>query len=659
MSTHLSPEKEFLRFRRRVWAGIAFALLLFCVLIARFAVLQVKRYNYYHTRAEENRIALVPVVPHRGIITDRNGVVLANNFAAYTLEITPTKVEDLEQTVEEISTLIPVDARDKKRFFQLIKDKYRSFESVLLRMRLTEEEIARFSAQRYRFPGVEVQARLFREYPQGQTASHVLGYISRINDKDVERIETQGEEANYRGTNHIGKNGIEQSYERELHGVTGFEQVEINAGGRAVRMLDHMSAKTGDSVELTLDVELQRVAESAFGNRKGALVAIDPSTGGVLAMVSMPTFDPNLFVDGISGQDWKALNTSEDRPLLNRAVQSAYPPGSTFKPFMALAGLASGKRNINTVISDPGYFKLGNHTFRDDKAGGHGAVDLYRSIVHSCDTYYYSLAHELGIERIAEFMAPFGFGAKTGIDLSNESEGVLPSPAWKARRFKKAEQKKWLPGETVSIGIGQGYNAYTMMQLASATATLANDGVMYRPHLVKTQIDSRTQERRSVEPQTFRTIELKPEYWAAVKRSMVGVTKVGTGARAFAGAPYEAAGKTGTAQVFSLKGGKYIAGRVKTHLRDHALYVAFAPADKPRIALAVIVENGGFGAESAAPIARQVFDFYLLGKRVNQMAPVDETADDENDADTVDQDPNEAPPLVVPQVIEPPPEKEG
>ena len=659
MSEILTPEQEHLRFRRRVWVGLAFALLMFGVLLGRLVVLQVKRYDFYHTRAEENRIALVPIVPHRGTISDRNGVLLASNFAAYTLEVTPSKQEDLEQTVEALSEIIEVDARSKKRFFQIIKDKHRSFESVPLRARLTEEEIARFSAQRYRFPGVEVRARMFREYPEGSTGVHALGYISRMNKKDEARLEASGDDANYRGTEHIGKGGIERSYEQVLHGQTGFEQVEINAGGRAVRQLEYMPAKSGDNLVLTLDIELQRVAEKAFGSRKGALVAIDPDSGAILALVSMPTYDPNLFVDGISMQDWGELNTSEERPLLNRAIQSAYPPGSTFKPFMALAGLASGKRTINSTISDPGFFKLGNHIFRDDKAGGHGMVDLHKSIVQSCDTYYYALANDLGIDRIEQFMRPLGFGSLTGVDLEHEAKGVLPSPAWKAQCFKKGAQKAWLAGETISIGIGQGYNAYTMLQLASATATLSKNGQMYRPHLVREQIDSRTGKRINIEPEMLRTINLKPEYWAAVRYAMVGVNKTGTGARAFAGTSYEVAGKTGTAQVFSLKGSKYVASRVKKNLRDHALYIAFAPAESPKIALAVIVENGGFGAESAAPIARQVLDFYLLGKRFEAAAPVDTQAKDENeDEHDHDHEHEDDLPLVVLEVIEPRAESE-
>jgi penicillin-binding protein 2 len=372
---------------------------------------------------------------------------------------------------------------------------------------------------------------------------------------------------------------------------------------------------------LTLDARLQQVAEKAFGARRGALVAIEPSSGGILALVSMPGYDPNLFVDGISPQDWEWLNASEDKPMINRALNGAYPPGSTFKPFMALAALELGKRTPQQTISDPGFFNFGGHTFRDDKKGGHGLVDMYKSIVHSCDTYYYMLANDLGIDNIAGFMRQLGFGSRTGIDIEGESEGVLPSQEWKKKRFRKPEQQKWYAGETISIGIGQGYNAYTPIQLAQATAAIANDGVLYRPHLVKYIENPRTGERTPIEPKPLRTLPFKRANLETIKQAMIGVNKEGTGARAFAGAQYVAAGKTGTAQVFSLRGGKYETGKVHERLRDHALFIAFAPADKPTIALAVLVENGGFGAQSAAPIARQVLDYWLLGQLPKEAAP--------------------------------------
>lgn len=614
MSEFRTPEQERFQFRARLLVAGAFMLVCFGLLVARFFYLQVVRYDYYHTRAEENRIALAPVVPNRGTITDRNGVVLARNYAAFTLEVTPSQVADLEGTVEELGKIVTIEAKDRKRFKKLLEES-KNFESVPIRTRLSDEEVARFTAQRYRFPGVEVRARLFRDYPLGESGSHVLGYIGRITERDQQKIEERGDTANYRGSDYLGKSGLEQSYEAELHGVTGFEQVEVDAGGRAVRILNRTPATPGNNLMLTLDVGLQKAVEAAFGDRRGALVAIEPTTGGILALVSKPTFDPNLFVDGIASADWKALNESPDHPLINRAIYSAYPPGSTFKPFMALAALETGKRTAGQTIFDPGFYNFGGHQFRDDKKGGHGSVDMYKSIVQSCDTYYYMLANDLGIDAIARFMGGLGLGSRTGVDIDGESEGILPSPEWKKRRFKKPEQQKWYAGETISIGIGQGYNAYTPIQLAQAVATLANDGVMFRPHLVKYVTSSVTGARREVEPRPIRDLGYKPAHLQTIKQAMVGVNREGTGAKAFLGAPYEVAGKTGTAQVFSLKGADYKAGALHERLRDHALFIAFAPVENPRIALAVLVENGGFGATSAAPIARMVMDYYLLGKK--------------------------------------------
>jgi penicillin-binding protein 2 len=625
-----NPQEELERFRARLAVAGGFVLLAFGLLFARFVWLQVVQHDYYQTRAEENRISLVPIVPNRGLILDRNGVILARNYSAYTLEITPSKTTDLEQVIDGLATLIDIQVKDRKRFKKLVEES-RNFESLPIRTRLTDEEVAKFIAHRYRFPGVEIKARLFRQYPGGAFASHMLGYIGRVTDRDIEKIEEKELEANYRGTDHFGKTGLEQHYEFDLHGDTGFEQVEVDAGGRAVRTLARTAPVPGNNLTLTIDVELQRIAEQAFGDRKGALVAIEPSTGGILALVAVPNYDPNMFVDGIDTQNWKELNESPDKPMVNRALNGAYPPGSTFKPFMALGALTLGKRRPEQTIFDPGSFTFGNHTFRDDKKGGHGSVDMYKSIVQSCDTYYYMLANDMGIDNISSFMAQMGLGSRTGIDIDGESEGVLPSQEWKKKRFKKPEQQKWYAGETISIGIGQGYNAYTPIQLAHATAILANRGVVFRPHLVKFITDTRTGNHTLIEAQPTRTVDLKPEHIDVIWNAMVGVNKEGTGARAFAGAGYVAAGKTGTAQVYSLKGSDYKAGGVKKELRDHALFIAFAPADKPRIALAVLVENGGFGAQAAAPIARQVFDYYLLGKRPNAPAPVDEAAVEEDE----------------------------
>jgi penicillin-binding protein 2 len=628
-----NPQEDLERFQSRLTIAGGFVLLCFLVLFARFFWLQVIQNRYYDTRAEENRISLVPIVPNRGLILDRNGVILARNYSAYTLEITPAKLgSDLESAIDELATVIDIQPKDRKRFRKLLEES-KNFESLPIRTRLSDEEVARFTAHRYRFPGMDIKARLFRQYPFGAYASHLLGYIGRVTDRDLERIANEEQDANYRGTDHFGKTGLEQHYEFDLHGTTGFEQIEVDAGGHAVRTLERTPPIAGNNLVLTVDAKLQEIAEKAFGDRRGALVAIEPTTGGILALVSVPNYDPNQFVDGIATSDWDALNNSPDKPMVNRALNGAYPPGSTFKPFMALAALTYGKRRPEQAIADPGYFNFGNYTFRDDKKGGHGMVDMYASIVHSCDTYYYMLANDLGIDNIANFMRQFGLGQKTGIDLgidgTSESEGVLPSQDWKRKRFKKPEQQKWYAGETISIGIGQGYNSYTPIQLAQATAGLANDGVMYRPHLVQAVVDARTGARTVPTPTPPRTIAIRQEHIDVVKRAMVGVNKEGTGARAFAGAGYVAAGKTGTAQVFSYKGAEHKTETMAAHLRDHALYIAFAPADQPKIALAVLVENGGFGAQAAAPIARQVLDYYLLGKVPNAPAPTDEAAKEE------------------------------
>ena len=620
-----NPEQELDRFQRRLAVTGGFVLFAFFLLFSRFFWLQVVQHEHFQTRAEDNRISIVPTVPNRGVIADRNGVVLAHNYSAYTLEITPSKVADLEAVISELATLVDIQPKDHKRFRKLL-DESKNFESLPIRTRLTDEEVARFIAQRFRFPGVEIKARLFRQYPQGALASHALGHIGRINDRDIATIEKSDAEDNYRGTVHFGKTGLEQKYEFELHGQAGYEQVEVDAAGRAVRVLSRTAPVSGNNLTLTLDAKLQEVAEKAFGKRRGALVAIEPSTGGVLALVSVPGYDPNLFVDGISPPDWEALNTSEDKPMVNRALNGAYPPGSTFKPFMALAALELGKRTPQQAISDPGFFTFGGHTFRDDKKGGHGMVDMYKSIVQSCDTYYYVLAGDMGIDAISGFMRKLGFGSRTGIDIEGESEGVLPSQEWKKKRFRKPEQQKWYAGETISIGIGQGYNAYTPIQLAQATAIIANGGIIYRPHLVKHIENTGTGARTPVEPSPLQALSFKPGNIATIRQAMVGVNKEGTGARAFAGAEYVAAGKTGTAQVYSLKGAKYEVGKVQERLRDHALFIAYAPAEQPTIALAVLVENGGFGAQSAAPIARQVLDYYLLGKLPKSAAPEDEEA---------------------------------
>ncbi len=622
-------QRELYYFQLRLAIVGGVVLFAFFILLVRFFYVQVIQHEYYHTLAEQNRIFIVPVVPNRGLILDRNGVVLAHNFAAYTLEITPSAVDDFEKTAAELSTLVEITPKDRKRFQKLLEEGH-DFASIPIRTRLNDEEVARFAVNAYRFPGVEINARLFRHYPYGDIGSHVVGYIGRISDKDVDELRNLGTAANYSASDYIGKVGLEQRYEKELRGITGYEHVETDANGKSVRTLRSILPVSGNNLTLALDARLQQVAEQAFGAHRGSLVAIEPSTGGVLALVSRPGFDPNLFVEGIDPQNWDALNNSPDHPLNNRALQGVYPPGSTFKPFMALAGLETGKRKPSFTISDPGYFVLsgGGHVFRDWKAGGHGMVDMHKAIVQSCDTYFYGLAQDLGIDAIHQFIGRFGLGQKTGIDLEGEVGGLLPSQEWKQRRFKQ----KWFTGDTISVGIGQGYNLTTPLQLAFATAILANDGRVFRPHVVSQIQDSQTDAITVIEPHPRAELQLSKDNIKRVRDAMIDVTKPG-GTAAWAGmnAKYLFAGKTGTAQVIGMKGQKYEEDKISERHRDHALFIAYAPADAPRIALAILVENGGHGGSTAAPIARQVFDYYLLGKEPAPPKPVVRQEEEEND----------------------------
>jgi penicillin-binding protein 2 len=621
-------QKELRNFQVRLAVSAGLVLAMFCVLLARFFYLQVLQHDYYHTLAENNRISIVPIIPNRGLILDRNGAVLAHNYAAYTLEITPNKTGELDAVIDELAQVVEITPRDRKRFRKLL-DEGRDFASLPVRTRLNDQEVARFAVNKYRFPGVDIRARLFRHYPNAEVASHVLGYIGRLTQADLDRLEAEGVAANYTGSDFIGKAGLEARYERALHGTTGFEEVETDAGGRAVRTLRSTLPVSGNNLLLSLDARLQDVAERVFGDRRGALIAIEPSTGGVLALVSKPGYDPNLFVDGIDTQNWEMLNNSPDHPLNNRALQGVYPPGSTFKPFMALAALELGKRSPRYTIADPGYFVLGGaggHRFRDWKAGGHGMVDMHKSIVVSCDTYYYGLAHDLGIDNIHGFIGKFGFGSKTGIDIDGEVAGLLPSQDWKMRRFKQ----KWFVGDTISVGIGQGYNLATPMQLAFATSIIANNGVTFRPHVVRHIQNSQTNELTSIEVEPIGTLPLRPENLTLVREAMVDVTRPGgTAAWAGAGATYKIAGKTGTAQVIAMKQ-SYDEKRIHERHRDHSLFIAFAPAAAPAIALGILVENGGHGSTAAAPIARKVMDFYLLGKEP-EITPLSTAEEPEGD----------------------------
>ena len=592
MTVLRNVELEIDRFRGRLLAAAGFVLLAFALLATRLGYLQVLRHEDLATQAEANRIAMVPVVPNRGLIVDRNGVVLATNYSAYTLEISPRRFAgkdaetELDALVQDLSGVVEIGPRDRRRFKRL-QEELKGADSLPIRTKLSDEEVARFTAQRFRFPGIEVKARLFRSYPLGETGSHLLGYIGRINPAEKLAMEDwdEAEQGNYKGTEYIGKLGLEQSYERQLHGQAGYEEVETSAGGRAVRRLDSRPPTPGDKLVLSIDIRLQALVEEMFGDRRGALVALDPRTGEVLAFVSKPTFDPNLFVDGIDVESWRELNESIDRPLLNRALRGTYPPGSTFKPFMAAAALNSGKRDPATIINDGGSFQFGNHTFRSHGDKGLGPVDMVRSIVKSSNVYYYSLANEMGVDLMHDQLTPFGFGVKTDIDLEGEVTGLLPSTEWKKRYYKKPEQQRWYAGETISLGIGQGYNNFTMLQLASAAA---------------------------------QPVPMQPAHAEILRKALHGVTQEGTSTRVFMGAGYASGGKTGTAQAVGVKAGeKYNAAKLEEHKRDHSLYIAAAPIEAPTVVLAVVVENAGFGSEAAAPIARRVFDYLLLGQYPN------------------------------------------
>jgi len=623
-------QREIFHFQLRLVVSIGFVIALLFILIIRFTYLQAVRHGYYQTLAESNRIALVPIVPNRGLILDRNGDVLARNYSGYTLEINQKKTKNMEATINELSTLIDVTPKDRRRFKKLLAESH-GFETLMIRNRLSDEEVARFAAQQYRFPGVEIKARLFRDYPLGETTSHLIGYIGRINDTEVTQLQENDMAANYRGSDYIGKTGLEQSYESDLHGTTGLEQVEVDSGGRAVRMLSRTAPISGNTLILSIDAKLQEIAEKSFGNYRGALVAIDPNNGEVLAFVSKPGYDPNPFIDGIDTQSWDELNNSPDVPLNNRALRGQYPPGSTIKPFIALAGLYYHTRKPEQSISDPGVYYLpgSSRQYRDWKAGGHGSVNMFKAIQMSCDIYFYGLANELGIDNIYEYLSRFGFGKKTGIDLEGEVSGLLPSQEWKSKRY----QQIWYPGDTIAVGIGQGYNLVTPMQMAFITATLANNGVAYQPHLVKDVKSPRNVENRSIGTSPLYELKIEHKNLDLIKRAMVAVTQPGgTAVYASLGTPYQIAGKTGTAQVIAMKQGeKYDEKKIDERHRDHAWFIAFAPADKPRIALAVLAENGGHGGGTAAPIARKVMDYYLLGKIPKPMNQLKEAKESEHD----------------------------
>lgn len=605
---------QLLRRRTVIRASVAglVVILMLGILVSRLWYLQIVRYEGLAARADQNRIAVVPIPPRRGEVVDRNGVVLARNYRDYTLMVTPARVEGgIESMLDELSTLVYISARDRRRFLQSL-GKTSRYAQVVLRNNLNEIEASWFAAHSFKFPGVELQARWVREYPQGESAAHVIGYVGRISQADEQQLEEEGRLGNYRGTSIIGKKGIEKTWEDVLHGQTGLEEVEVTASGRPVRVLNRVDPIPGADLQLSIDIGLQKHAESLFEGRRGALVAIEPATGEVLAFVSAPSFDPNLFVDGIDVDNWRKLNESPDHPLINRPLFGTYPIGSTYKPFVALAALEMGKRKAHERIPDPGYFEFGGQRFRNAGGAAYGWTDMHRALVVSSDTYFYSLGPEIGVDALHDFSKQFGFGQITGIDLEGERRGILPSREWKRKAYKNPSQQRWYAGETVSVVVGQGYNSFTLLQLAQATSVLANNGVYMKPHLVQHIVDPATGEKTATVTEPSHVIPLKQENIDVVKRALVDVTRTGTARRAFANAPYQAAGKTGTAQVFSLRGAKYNASTIDERLRDHALFMAYAPADNPKIAVGLIVENAGWGATVAAPVARSVFDYWLI-----------------------------------------------
>jgi penicillin-binding protein 2 len=596
--------------RRLIVAGVI-VLVLMSIVLARLYVLQVVEHDHYSTLSNSNRVRLKALPPTRGLIYDRNGVVLADNLPAYRLEIIREQVDDLDDTLERLQQYVDISAQAIKKFRQASRRR-KSYESVPLLLNLSDSELARLAVNLHKFKGVEINARLTRHYPLGQHAVHALGYVGRIDVKDLNQLD----EANYAGTSYIGKLGLEKFYEHELHGEVGYQRVEVNASGRTLRVLDEQSPVSGSNLYLTIDSRLQRLAEDMFKGERGALVALDPRNGEVLALVSMPNFDPNLFVNGISFKDYKTLRDPFQRPLFNRALTGQYPPGSTTKPFFGLAGLEDSVISANKKVFCGGYYQLPNEErrYRDWKKTGHGHVDLDIAITQSCDVYFYSLAYSLGIDRIAKFMKQFGFGSRTGIDSTSEQPGLMPSREWKRR----ARGMPWFPGETLITGIGQGALLVTPLQLASATGALAMQGKRYQPHLVKKIEFPGDAEELTVEPKVIGQYHLKKKLnWEHVVRGMKHVVHGirGTAHRIAKDLKYKIAGKTGTAQVFGIaQDAEYDADKIKKKLHDHALFMAFAPADKPEIAIAVIVENGGHGSSVAAPIARKLMDAYLLPK---------------------------------------------
>lgn len=599
--------ESYLASTRAVAAAIIVGVLALA-LVGRLAHLQVLKHQHFTTLSENNRVKIVPIPPTRGLIFDRNGEVLAQNLPAYGLEVVPELVEDVDALIGELREIIEITDADEEEFLAVLARKPR-FEKIPLRLRLDDQEVARFAVNRHRFPGVDIDARLTRNYPHGELGVHLVGYVGRIDKRELDSID----QADYRGTSHIGKTGIEASHEDWLHGKVGYQRVETNAQGRILRVLERHDPVPGSNLFLTMDVKLQRTAEAALGDERGAIVALEPLTGAVLAMASTPGFDPNLFVHGIDVDTYRSLQRSPERPLFNRAINGQYPPGSTIKPFLGLAGLEHDIGHTQGKSWCPGWFRLPGRErkYRDWKKHGHGRIGLRDAIVQSCDVYFYELALALGIDRMHEFLSSFGFGARTGIRLGGESPGLMPSRTWK----RNARGQSWYPGETVITGIGQGYMLTTPLQLASAGAAIATRGTRMRPRIVDRAVDPGSGETEAVEPETKATISsLDAADWKRIVEAMAGVVHGprGTARRINAGIAYRMAGKTGTAQVVGIgQNEEYDADKLDKRFHDHGLFVAFAPVEEPRIAVAVIVENGGTGSSSAAPLARIVIDAWL------------------------------------------------
>jgi penicillin-binding protein 2 len=582
--------------------------LLLVVLLTRLLYLQVIEHEHFTTLSEDNRVKLQPIPPNRGLIFDRNGVLLAENLPSYRMEITPEQVDDMGATLSALEDIIEIRDIDRSRFEKLLSRKPR-FEAIPLRFHLSDEDVARFSVNRHRFPGVDITAGLARHYPLGASTVHALGYVGRIDEQALKTLDS----SNYRGTTHSGKIGVEKTYESLLHGKVGLQHVETTAQGRVIRVLDRTPPVSGRNIYLTIDSRVQAAAEKAFGDHSGSAIAIDPNNGDVLTFVSLPIYDPNPFVNGIEFDDYAALRDDDKQPLFNRALRGQYPPGSTVKPFVGLAGLEQGVTSSHSSTYCPGFYTLPGNTrkYRDWKRTGHGTVDLTKSIVQSCDVYFYDLARSLGIDRMHEYLGHFGFGHRTGIDIQGELAGLLPSREWKRSR----RDQPWFPGETIITGIGQGFFLVTPTQLATATAALANGGRIMQPNIVHAEQDGNSDELIPHQPRLLETITIQEqEHWDSVISAMIDVVHSarGTARRIGKDSPYMIAGKTGTAQVFGLKQDeKYDAETIPEKLRDHALFIGFAPADNPKIAIAVIVEHGGGGSSVAAPIARIIIDAYL------------------------------------------------